>query len=171
MKSQKLLELVSVFVLLVASDGVVHARSQTVAEEAISVIRQDCSGYSGPEKCYTSLAAWEVDYGGIDFEGSPSGDLVGADKIAVARIEGTWAQPDTQPFSLSGWTTDAGHYVRVYTTVEARHDGTPGSGYQLVTTGDRPIYSNMVHFRVDGLQVTVSPAPPSFSDPVRSIKG
>jgi hypothetical protein len=153
MKSRRLFELVLVFALLAALGGVGRAHSQPVAEQAISVIRQDCSGYGGPENCYTSLAAWEADYGGIDFEGSPPGDLVGADKIAVARIEGTWTQPDTQPFSLSDWTTDAEHYVRVYTTVEARHDATPGSGYRLVTTGDRPIYSNVVHFRVEGLEI------------------
>jgi hypothetical protein len=153
MNKHRLVGLTLTLALIVSLSGVRHAQGQTVAEEAISVIRQDCGGYGGPENCYTSLAAWEVDYGGIDFEGRPPGDLVAVDKIAVARIEGTWTQPDTQPFSLSDWTTDAEHYIKVYTTVEARHDGTPGSGYRLVTTGDRPIYSNAIYFRVEGLEI------------------
>ncbi|MCP4538693.1 MAG: hypothetical protein GY832_16285 [Chloroflexi bacterium] len=150
MKSQKLLTLILTLVLLTASGGVGRAQNQTVTEEIISIIRQDCGGYSD---CYTSLSAWEADYGGIDFAGNQPGDLVAADKIAVARIEGTWTLADTQPLNLSGWTTDADHYIRIYTTVEAQHDGTVGSGYRLVTTGDRPIYGGVAYFRVEGLEI------------------
>jgi len=56
--------------------------------EAIAVIRQDCGGYPGPEPCYTSLAAWQADFGGIDFGPAPPGDLVAADLVGIARIEG-----------------------------------------------------------------------------------
>jgi hypothetical protein len=115
------------------------------ADEAVAVIRQSCGGYSN---CYTSLSAWEAAYGGL-----PNGDLISQDKIAVARIEGTWAQLDTTPLEISGWTTDAEHYIRIYTTSEARHDGTPSSGYRLVTTGSRPIYSNVAYSRVEGLEI------------------
>ncbi len=69
------------------------------AEEATAVIRQTCSGYSGPYPCYTSLFAWEAAFGGL-----PNGDLVGQDKIAVARIEGAWTQADTMRFSTSALT-------------------------------------------------------------------
>jgi hypothetical protein len=123
------------------------------AEEVVAVIRQDCSGYGGSEPCYESLAAWEADYGGIDFGPNDQGDLVAADTVAVARIEGTWTQPDTAPLNISGWTTDAERYIRIYTTSEARHDGTPGSGYRLQTTGSRPLYSNAAYFRIEGLEI------------------
>lgn len=128
--------------------------SPTSPAEAVAVIRQDCSGYPGPGACYTSLAAWEVDYGGIDFGAAPPGDLAAAGVTAVARIEGTWTQPDTTPLDLSGWTTDASHYIHIYTTPEARHDGIPGSGYRLQTSGDGPIYSSAAYLRVEGLEIS-----------------
>ncbi len=122
--------------------------------EAVAVIRQDCSGYPGPEPCYTSLAAWQADYGGIDFGAASPGDLVAADQIAIARIEGAWSQPDSAPLDLGGWTTDAAHYIRIYTAPEARHTGTPGSGYRLQTSGDRPIYSSVAYLRLEGLEIS-----------------
>ncbi|MBN1887392.1 MAG: hypothetical protein JW850_05360, partial [Thermoflexales bacterium] len=126
---------------------------EDVADEDVGVIRQDCTGYSGPYNCYTSLSAWEAAYGGIDFGTHPQGDLVGADKIAVARIEGTWTQADTTPLNLGGWTTDAGHYIHIYTTSEARHDGTAGSGYRLVTTDSGSLSSSVAYFRLEGLEI------------------
>jgi hypothetical protein len=113
--------------------------------EVISVIRQDCSGDSN---CYSSLAEWQTDYGGIDFGSYEQGDLVGADKIAVVRIEGNWTEPDTGSIAISGWNTDADHYIQIYTTPEARHDGTPGSGYSC-----REIYNTAAYIRIEGLEV------------------
>lgn len=126
-----------------------------VAEEEIAVIRQDCESYGGPHNCYTSLAAWQADFGGIDFGSHAQGDLIATDKVAVARIEGPWTQPDVEPLNISGWTTDAAHYVRIYTTGEARHDGTPGSGYRLEISdpSSRPIYSSVAYLRIAGLEI------------------
>jgi len=125
------------------------------AIETVAVIRQSCSGYPGPEPCYTALATWQAGFGGIDFGSSPPGDLVSADRIAVARIEGAWTQPDSAPLDLSGWTTDAEHYIRIYTTAEARHHGTPGSGYRLAPTNSTQLvfYSDVPFFRVEGLEI------------------
>jgi hypothetical protein len=153
MKRRRVLEVVPALAVLAVSSGPAYVRGQAAAAVEISVIRQTCDGYSGPENCYMSLSGWEADYGGIDFAGNPQGNLVAADKIAVARIEGTWTNADTQPLDLSGWVTDAEHYVRIYTTSEARHDGTAGSGYRLVTTGSQPIYSSVAHFRIEGLEI------------------
>ena len=122
--------------------------------EAIAVIRQDCSGNPGPEPCYTSLAAWQADFGSIDFGAATPGDLVVADLIATARIEEPGLQPDTAPLNLSGWTTDASHFIRIYTTPEARHSGTPGSGYRLQTSGEGPIYGSVAYFRLEGLEIS-----------------
>ena len=131
MKTQQLFGWALVLTLLVAPGKIGRAENQAMAEEATSVIRQSCTGYAGPYPCYESLSAWETAYGGIDFGAHAQGDLVAADKVAVARIEGTWTQADTAPLSLGGWTTDATHYIRIYTTPEARHHGTPASGYRL----------------------------------------
>ncbi len=116
--------------------------------EAIAVIRQTCSGYSGPYPCYTSLAAWEAAHGGL-----PNGNLVAQNKIAVARIEGTWTQADTTRVEISGWTTDAERYIRIYTAPEARHNGTAGSGYRLTSTESGALfYVTAAYLRVEGLE-------------------
>ena len=91
------LRLVLLFSLILAlTAGSAGSASPSNPAAAIAAIRQDCSGYPGPEPCYTSLAAWEADYGGIDFGSAPPGDLVAADQIAIARIEGGWTS-QTRP--------------------------------------------------------------------------
>ncbi len=154
-KIKSLSRAILVLSLLAVLGGTVGALPLGVlaADEEIAVVRQSCTGYGGPYSCYESLSTWEADHGGIDFGAHADGDLVAADKIAIARIEGTWSQPDTQPLDLGGWATDAEHYIRIYTTVEARHDGTSGSGYRLVTTGSPPIASYVAYFRVEGLEM------------------
>ncbi len=131
-----------------------HATGPHQVEE-ISVIRPDCGSYGGIYRCYPSLAAWQADHGGIDFGPHPPGDLVAVDRIAIARIEGPWTQPDGEPLDLSGWTTDAAHYIRIYTMPEARHNGTPGSGYRLEVSdpSSRPLYSDVAYFRIEGLEI------------------
>lgn len=133
--------------------GNAKGQSSSNTNETVAVIRQSCSGYPGPQPCFTSLAAWQADFGGINFGAAPQGDLVTADLIAVARIEGTWTRADTTPLNLAGWTTDTAHYIRIYTTPEARHSGTPNSGYRLQTSGDAPIYSSVAFFRIEGLNI------------------
>lgn len=145
MKTKLWLDLVMMLSLLTLASAAAVAASTAQATEVISLIRQNCSGYSN---CYTSLAAWEAAYGGW-----PDGNLVGRDQIAVARIEGTWTQADTAPLSLSGWTTDADHYIRIYTVGAARHNGTPGSGYRLQTSGSGPFTSYVAYFRVEVLEI------------------
>jgi hypothetical protein len=144
---------VALVVVLLAAWGQVSSLADPAADEVVAVIRQSCSSYGGPHNCYTSLAAWQAAYGGIDYGSNPQGDLVSVDKIAVARIEEAWTQPDTQPLNLSGWTTSPDCYIRIYTTSQARHNGTPGSGYRLRTTGTRPIAGYVAHFRVEGLEI------------------
>ncbi len=129
----------------------IMAGAPAKAEEIESIIRENCSGYSN---CYTSLSAWEAAYGGIQFGTScTAGNLVCADKSAVARIEGTWNNPDTSAVTINGWTTGSDNYIRVYTAPEARHDGKwKETAYRLQTSGT-PIQSNEEYVRFDGLQV------------------
>ena len=155
MKTRQLIGFILVLALLQTTNSVASPGKAPTAEEAIAVIRQSCSGYGGPYPCYTSLAAWETDYGGINFGAHPQGDLVAADKIAVARIEGTWTQPDTTRLDLGGWTTDAAHYIRIFTVGDARHHGIAGTGYRLetLTSSSQPIYSSVTYLRVEGLEI------------------
>jgi hypothetical protein len=166
---RKLLIWIALLVLLTWPGGAAGAEgvrepAAPAAEEVVARIRQSCSGYGGPYPCYTSLAAWGADCGGIT-----GGDLVTTDKIAVARIEGTWTQADTTPVSLSGWTTDAEHYIRIYTTAEARHKGTPGSGYRLVTSGGG-ISILESYVRIEGLEVN-SLTIPVYARPGSGLDG
>jgi hypothetical protein len=154
MKTRQLISLILVLALLPATNSAASPGKAPMADEAIAVIRQSCSGYSGPYPCYTSLAAWESDYGGIDFGAHPQGDLVAADKIAVAQIEGTWTQPDTAHLDLGGWTTDAAHYIKIFTMSDARHHGIAGTGYRLeILASSQPLYSSVAYLRVEGLEI------------------
>jgi len=155
MRTQKMLSVLLTLALLVTSSGVSSAHEpEVITAESIAVIRQDCAGYPGPYPCYTSLAAWQTDFGGIDFGVNPTGDLVATDKIAIAQIEGIWTQPDTTPVDITGWTTDPTHFIKIHTTAEARHHGTPGSGYRLeILTPDQPIYTTAAHLRIEGLEI------------------
>ena len=145
-----------------ASDTTYTAVYRVIAapptSEAVSLIRQDCTGFSN---CYTSLAAWEAAFGGINFgaSGCSAGNLVCANKIAVAQIDGAWSSADTTPVLIDGWTTDATRYIRIYTTPAARHDGKWNtSKYRLeVPSGDvLRIYDN--HVQVEGIQVRTTAA-------------
>ncbi|MEW6116783.1 MAG: DUF4082 domain-containing protein [Nitrospirota bacterium] len=133
----------------------------STSTEAVGLIRQNCTGYPN---CYTSLSAWEAAYGGIDFGTCTQGDLVCANKVAVARIEGPWTAPDTTPVVIDGWTTDASRYIRIYTAPDARHQGKWSTDkYRLEASGDN-IYGLLTYegyVTVDGLQVKVSTVSPT----------
>jgi hypothetical protein len=91
------------------------------ANATISYVREDCAGYS---PCYTTLASWESNFGGIDFanHSCSNGDLTCLGMTAVARIDGTWNSPNGA-VTINGWTTDASNYIHIYTTASARHPG------------------------------------------------
>lgn len=117
--------------------------------EVISIIRQDCEGYTN---CYNSLAEWQANFGGIDFGSHEQGDLVSTNQIAIARIEGTWTLPDTDPVNIDSWITDANHYIYIYTTPEARHTGTSGTGYRLAYD-EGALAIRTAYARLEGLEI------------------
>ncbi len=102
------------------SDAVDVTTPGTTTVEVIGLVREDCSGYSN---CYSSLTQWESSYGGVDFGSCPHGDLVCADAVAIAQIDGIWNSPETGRVVIDGWTTDEDHYIKIFTAPEARHDG------------------------------------------------
>lgn len=116
------------------------------ATEEISLIREDCTGYSN---CFTSLAQWEE---------AKEEDLVTADKIAIARIEGTWSSADTTKVRISGWTTGPDNYIKILTASDSRHQGLwDDTKHRLVvdtTSWPRtPLYIDANHVTVQGLQI------------------
>ncbi|MCR4275696.1 MAG: hypothetical protein NUV83_03035 [Candidatus Wolfebacteria bacterium] len=119
------------------------------ATEVVGLVRQDCSGYSN---CFTSLSAWESAYGGINFGSCATGDLVCADTIATAKVDGTWINPDASAVTINGWTTDASRYINIYTTPQARHDGTWGPGYRRTT----PLIISEENVRIDGISIRIT---------------
>ncbi|MCU7935448.1 MAG: chitobiase/beta-hexosaminidase C-terminal domain-containing protein [Candidatus Thiodiazotropha sp. (ex Dulcina madagascariensis)] len=113
-------------------------------QEVVSIIREDCTGYSN---CYTSLSAWEA---------GEQRDLVAVGEIAVARIEGSWNNADTTALVIKGWTTGPGNYVKVYTTPEARHGGVwNNTKYRLEVSNDSAVTLNTGYVTIEGLQLSV----------------
>jgi len=85
----------------------------------------------------------------------------GAPAIAVAKIDGTWTSPDTTPVTIDGWTTDADHYIRIYTTETARHDGKwDESKYRLEVAGTeygtKALYILEPFVKIEGLQIKIT---------------
>ena len=116
----------------------------SAATESVRIIRQDCTGYTN---CYTSLSAWEA---------GENRDLTATDEIAVARIEGTWTNPDTAALVINGWTTGPDNYIKIYTASEARHSGVWNAGkYRLETTDIDAFSIQEDYAKIDGLQIRV----------------
>ena len=68
--------------------------------------------------------------------------------------------------TIDGYTTDATHYIRIYTPVTTaevgisqRHNGTAGTGFRLQTTSDvDTIEVKDNHVRIEGLEIDGSQA-------------
>lgn len=72
---------------------------------------------------FSSLTAWEA---------AKQADIAAADQIQQAEC---YSFNDTNPFTIDGWTTDATRYIRMYAASGERHDGTPGTGFRLDSSG------------------------------------
>ena len=136
-------------------------KSSSVAADpsnaVIGLIRQDCTGYSN---CFTSLAAWQAAFGGINFGACSQGDLVCANKVAVAKIDGAWTNADTVFVELNdeyrlGWRTGPDNYIKIYTTPTARHSGKwdTNNKYRLDVSSAPALAIRTRYVRIDGLQI------------------
>ncbi len=95
---------------------------------------------------------WRVDSSNY-FQISDTGDS----PSAVAKIDGTWINADTSAVVIDGWTTDANHYIKIYTTPEARHDGKWNTNkYRLETNNVDCITNYENYVRIDGLQIKLT---------------
>ncbi|MFA5991421.1 MAG: hypothetical protein WC794_04200 [Candidatus Doudnabacteria bacterium] len=120
------------------------------SSEVVSLIRQDCSGYSN---CYTSLASWQTAFGGISWGSCSKGDLVCANMVAKAVIDGPWNIPDTSSVALNGWVTGPNNYIEIYTTSSARHKGIPGTGYRITGDASRAFLIYEDYVRINGISI------------------
>src|SRR3990167_2105406 len=59
-------------------------------------------------------------------------DLVTADKYFDVEIDGTWSSADTTAVTIENYTTDATHYINIYTTATARHLGAWATNYYML---------------------------------------
>ena len=102
---------------------------------------------------YTSLSAWEA---------AQQGDLTGIrDEIAQAEC---YKFLDTTAVDITGWTTDATRYIRIYTPTAERHAGylvTDGSAYCLQAPAasaqclrDRQAFTRIEGLILDGVNCT-----------------
>lgn len=86
-------------------------------------------------------------------------NLVTNDKYLDIEIDGDWSGgPDTSVVNITGYTTDATHYINIYTTATARHAGVYNtSKYRLEASNDVSgsivLGSGAGHVYLTGLQI------------------
>lgn len=128
-------------------------------------------GWNNPARDYTSINAWEADWGG-----AASGDLVAQGRIAVGECydDGIFVEQ----ISLSGWTTSEEYYVHIRAASGQQHNGTGNTGVRVQAPGLGAVFQiNVNHIWLEGLSLTpkrnntiiymyhnVSAARPKFSN-------
>jgi len=80
---------------------------------------------------------------------------LGASPRAVAKIDGTWANADTNGIDIRDWTTDIDNSIKIYTTNTARHNGKWDlNSYRIEPSNqDNGLEINHSYVWIDGLQV------------------
>ena len=119
---------------------------------------------------YSSLAAWEADFGSCTQSNYPSmsgdGDLVGADLIAVADCRCSTGAADTTAVTIDGWTTDNTRYIKIWTDPNEnyRHDGKWNtSAYRIVVTSGDALAIREEYTKIFGLQIDCTSKPSGSS--------
>jgi len=118
-----------------------------MATEVVKIVDPD----NGSGTDYTSLSAWEA---------GQQQDLVTNDRIAVAKCRCTGGTADTTAVTISGWTTDLTHYIKIWTDPAEgyRHEGKwqTGNKYRISIDDDAGIILEEFDIRLDGLQVEIT---------------
>lgn len=111
-------------------------------------IRQNCGGTSN---CYASLNSWQSDKIANNLT-----NLVSLNKIEVVVIDGAWTVTETNPLTIDGWTTDAGHYIKISTSTQARHNGKwSNTDFRMKITNSFAIEIKESNVIIDGIQVSM----------------
>jgi len=143
--------LVSILIIMLLVVIVINLTSSQ--DVVTSIIREDCTTYSGPNNCYESLFDWER-------LSQRDLTIVNGGEIEHVEIQGTWNNPDDTPVTIDGWTTDEEHYIRIYTTGAARHNGVwSDSAYRLSVDSGAGVYLLEVledYTIIDGLQIEIT---------------
>ena len=95
--------------------------------------------------------------------------LVVADKYAEIKIDGTWSSADTAAATISGLTTDATHYVKIYTTAAARHKGIWSTSYYMLNVANSiaVTWTSVSNVWIDGLQIGKSATNAHYQDGIQ----
>jgi len=99
---------------------------------------------------YTSASAWEA---------GEQRDLVAADEIALGEITGDWSGGADTTYLLIdnvNWTTDATHYISLYTAEDARHPGRWDTNKYVLSVSSQwngVVRVDANYVRIDGLQI------------------
>ena len=119
----------------------------------------------GVYRAYTRLFNWEaldendtLDNTVEDFDTLASANLVASNRVMNVACYGD--APDTTAVTISGWTTSATNYIRIFTPTSAvevgtsqRHPGYYDTGKYLLRYGGEVLRISDNYVRVDGLQV------------------
>lgn len=93
----------------------------------------------------------------VDHLEASHSNLVTADVYASIEIDGTWSSPDTSTVTIHNITTDSTHYIDIYTTAAARHDGKWKSGaYRYERSGSGISGSACNDWRLRGVQIQIT---------------
>lgn len=115
--------------------------------EVITIVDPDQgAGYD-----YASLSLWESDFGN-----TTTGNLPSDDMIATAKCRCTSGTADTTAVTISGWTTDATRYIKIWTDQAEtyRHDGKWNvAKYRIAPTGSTVITVGVANVKIYGLQI------------------
>jgi hypothetical protein len=100
---------------------------------------------------YHSLSLWNA---------GEQGDLTGArNEIAVAKCRATNGVADTTSCTISGWTTSATQYIKIWTdpAESYRHDGKYNTNkYRMELTNNYAIVQYENYVKIEGLQIQIT---------------
>jgi hypothetical protein len=143
-----------------------------VATTSSQILLQSIAGTTTPLNVQNG-DTWQLN-GSNYWTASGTADQLGASPIAVAKIDGAWANPDTTAVAINGWTTSADNYVKIYTTATARHQGKwDDTKYRMdknfsVSAGQMiDIFTNYV--RISGLQLKLTSSLSNSSYAIRNV--
>ena len=96
---------------------------------------------------YATMASWQS---------ARARNLVSADECELLVIEGSWSVADTNFVDLTGWTTDASHWIAISNST-SKHDGkrygSASSAYRLERTDGTCFQNQTAWVRIYGLQI------------------
>ena len=123
-------------------------------------------------RAYTSLSNWESQIENVNItepaedDVNPSTDLTAANTILMVACYADGADTTGSEVNISGWTTGAGNYIRIFTPTgtdevgaSQRHSGSAGTGFVMKPNTSSPgeyfsaIEIQEDYVRIDGIEI------------------